>query len=152
MAGDVDRLDPLSPEQRSERMSRVRGTGNRSTEGRVEAVLLERGLRGWTKHPKDVLGRPDFFFAQQRVALFADGCFWHACPRCGRLPKSRIDFWAKKIDQNRRRDNRVQRALRRQGFHVMHVWEHEIRAERWVRRLERMLDRGNRENSTNPAE
>ena len=43
---------------------------------------------------------PDFYFPEYKLAVFIDGCFWHACPTCGRLPKSRIDFWHTKIDEN----------------------------------------------------
>lgn len=133
--------DPLTAQERSERMSRVRGTGNQSTEGRIEAALVENRIGGWTKHPTEIPGRPDFYFPEYRLALFADGCFWHACPKCGRLPKSRVDFWGPKLDANRRRDNRTRRAMQRQGYHVIRVWEHEIRSERWVGRLRGMLKR-----------
>lgn len=136
--------DPLSQEQRSERMSRVRATGNRSTEGKVESRLVEERITGWIKHPKDVLGRPDFYFPEQRLVVFVDGCFWHACPKCGRIPKSRVDFWRGKIDANRRRDNRTRRKLRQQGYQVMRIWEHETRASSWVARLRTMLKRGGR--------
>jgi DNA mismatch endonuclease (patch repair protein) len=133
--------DTLSREERSERMSRVRHRGNRSTEGRVEAELIERGIMGWVKHPKDIPGKPDFYFPEHRLAVFVDGCFWHACPTCGRLPKSRVEFWGKKIDDNRRRDNRTRRALRRGEYHVMRIWEHELRQLRWLARLRGMLTR-----------
>jgi len=133
--------DPLDTARRSEQMARVSGTGNRSTELAVESVLRASGIDGWTKHPRDIPGRPDFYFPEQRVALFVDGCFWHACPRCARnVPTNRRDFWQAKIDQNRRRDNRVRRQLRSQGFRVVRVWEHEVRSERWLPRLMRMLE------------
>lgn len=139
------RKDPLSPEERSERMSRVRGTGNRSTEGWVEEVLVEQGIEGWIKHPGDIPGKPDFYFPENHLAVFVDGCFWHACPTCGRIPKSRVEFWKGKIEENRRRDNRTRRNLRRQGYHVMRIWEHELRAGRWVGRMRAMLRRLDRE-------
>ena len=133
--------DTLSKEERSARMAKVRGTGNRSTEGRVEAALKEHAITGWTKHPQDVSGRPDFYFPDQRVAVFVDGCFWHACPRCGRIPKSRVEFWSAKIDANRRRDNRTRKRLRREGYHVVRVWEHELRSPKWIGRLRGYLRR-----------
>jgi DNA mismatch endonuclease (patch repair protein) len=133
--------DTLSREERSERMSRVRGMGNKSTEGLVEAALLQHGITGWIKHHKDVAGRPDFYFPASRLAVFVDGCFWHACPTCGRIPKSRVEFWTTKIDQNRRRDNRTRRRLRQDGHHVMRIWEHELRKGTWLPRLLGMLTR-----------
>lgn len=134
--------DSLTPEQRSERMSRVRGTGSRSTEGRVEAALLEKGISGWVKQAKVGPAKPDFYFPDKRLAVFVDGCFWHACPTCSRrTPSAHREFWANKIDQNRRRDNRQHRQLRREGYHVLRIWEHELKSDRWMKRLLAMLRR-----------
>jgi len=138
--------DPLSKAERSARMSKIRSKGNRSTEVRAELKLLEVGITGWDKHRKDVLGKPDFFFPRHRLALFVDGCFWHACPVCKRrTPASRSQFWSKKIDENRKRDNRQHRKLRAQGYHVMRVWEHELKRDTWLKRLRSMLSRIERE-------
>ncbi len=132
--------DPMSKADRSAQMARVRGEGNRSTEGTVETALVEAGIQGWEKHPKDILGKPDFFFPAQRLALFVDGCFWHACPVCKRrIPKS--DFWKNKIENNRRRDNRVHSTLRREGYHVMRVWEHDLKKDTWLKRLNTIIQR-----------
>jgi|SRR5579875_498132 len=134
--------DPLTPQQRSERMSRVHSTGSRSTEGRVEAALIANGIEGWVKQAKVGHAKPDFYFPAQRLAVFVDGCFWHACPVCSRrMPTARRDFWSNKIDQNRRRDNRQHRQLRREGYHVLRIWEHELKSDRWVKRLLAMLRR-----------
>src|SRR5690242_2121977 len=85
----VKRRDPLTPAQRSERMARVKGRGNRSTEVRIAAALAGAAIRGWRRHPQHVLGRPDFWFPAERVVVFVDGCFWHGCPTCARrLPVS----------------------------------------------------------------
>lgn len=121
-------------------MAKVRGTGNRSTEAVVEAILRAERIRGWRKHPKNVPGKPDFYFPCYRLAVFVDGCFWHACPDCGRIPKSNVEFWSTKIDENRRRDNRVRRRMRKLGFHVIRVWEHEVRTGGWIGRLRRILN------------
>jgi len=136
MAGAVKRLDSLSEAERSIRMSKVRSKGNRSTELAVEAAFRAGGVRGWRKHPKNIPGRPDFYFPKQKLAVFVDGCFWHACPRCARrAPVSRAEFWSAKIDSNRRRDIRVCRLLVRRGFRTMRVWEHQLRESSWLRRL-----------------
>ncbi|SRR5579885_758628 len=140
MAGRLKRVDPLSKEQRSALMSKVRGQGNESTEMFVERVLLENRVRGWVKHPKNILGAPDFYFRRHRLALFVDGCFWHACPKCGRrTPAARSDFWRRKIDQNRRRDERVRRKLRRQGSHAIRIWEHDVKDGKWLKRIQVLL-------------
>lgn len=134
--------DPLTQEQRSALMSRIRSRGNRSTEGKVEDTLKRRGITGWTKHCEEVPGTPDFFFSDCRLGVFVHGCFWHVCPKCKRrTPKTKTDFWANKLDENRRRDQRVRRKLWRCGYHVFRVWEHELKEETWVHRLESQLER-----------
>ncbi len=138
--------DPLGPNQRSAQMAKVRSQKNRSTELRVAAYLIRRGLRGWRRHAADVPGRPDFCFAEERVAVFVDGCFWHGCPHCRRnVPHSRRRFWKDKIESNRRRDRKVGRLLRSQGYDVVRIWEHSLNNERWVARLRSALRRTGQE-------
>lgn len=140
--------DPLSPTERSERMSRVKPAGNKSTEGAAEAKLIAAEIVGWEKQPKGLVGKPDFFFPKQRVVVFVDGCFWHACPVCKRRnPTNRAEFWRDKIETNRRRDNRQRHKLRSEGYHVLRVWEHEVTKDAWVSRLRAMLRRAEREAS-----
>lgn len=122
-------------------MAKVRSKGNASTEGRIEEALKRHGIPGWTKHSLAVACKPDFYFEAERVLLFVDGCFWHSCPRCARVtPKTRRSFWKAKIDENRRRDIRTRRRLRRSGYRVMRVWEHEAGKVSWISRLLRMLN------------
>jgi DNA mismatch endonuclease (patch repair protein) len=137
--------DRMSKQERSAQMARVRSAGNRSTEIKVELALKDAGVRGWKKHPKNIPGCPDFYFAKARLAVFVDGCFWHACPRCRRtLPSSNAAYWTAKIDSNRLRDNRIRRELRGLGFHVMRIWEHEVKRASWLRRLARILENSGR--------
>ncbi len=132
----MKRPDPLTPAQRSTLMGKVRSRGNASTEQRVETMLNAAGLRGWIKHPQQILGRPDFYFPEFKTALFVDGCFWHACPRCSRrTPKTRRAFWVSKIEENRLRDVRTRRHLRRLGIHCVRIWEHETGKPSWLKRL-----------------
>jgi DNA mismatch endonuclease (patch repair protein) len=133
--------DSISKEERSALMAKVRSKGNRSTEIKVEAALKKARITGWRKHPKNIPGCPDFYFPKARLVIFVDGCFWHACPRCGRLPSSNAKYWTPKIDSNRRRDNRTRRDLRAQGFHVMRIWEHEVKNASWLLRVERMMEK-----------
>lgn len=136
------RIDALDEAARSAHMSKIKGKGNKSTEAVVETALLQANITGWVKHPKEIVGKPDFFFPDSKIALFVDGCFWHGCPRCKRrVPSNRSDFWRKKIDDNRRRDNRQHRRLREQGYHVMRVWEHQLKKITWLKRLQAMLRR-----------
>ncbi len=52
-----------------------------------------------------------------------------------RFPKAQADYWRSKIDRNRRRDNRIRRSLRQNGYHVMRVWEHDLKGDAWLKRL-----------------
>lgn len=132
--------DVLTPEQRSAHMARVRGRGNQSTEKVVASTLRREGITGWRRHVRRLPGTPDFYFPRERLAVFVDGCFFHACPRCGRIPKSRVEFWTAKIDGNRRRDNRKRRALGARGIGTTRIWEHELGGTAWVTRLRRRLE------------
>lgn len=144
--------DILTAEERSERMSRIRSRGNVGTE--LAMVRLLRGLaaRGWRRHVVlrgvDARGggrfkvRPDFVFRGVRVALFVDGCFWHACPLHGARPLGNAAFWRGKLRANVARDRRVNSGLRRAGWKVVRVWEHELgrgHAGRLRARLRRLL-------------
>jgi DNA mismatch endonuclease (patch repair protein) len=85
-------------------------------------------------------GRPDFAFRSQKVAVFVDGCFWHSCPRHGRAPESNQEYWLPKLARNGRRDRRVSRILRRMGWKVIRLWEHDLANDSLVvRRIRRML-------------
>lgn len=121
-------MDPLSPAARSALMAQVRSKGNASTEAAVIALFREAYITGWRKHPKGLLGKPDFYFPRAKLLVFVDGCFWHACPACRRnSPRTRVNFWREKIDGNRRRDNRTRRKLRALGYRVFRIWEHNLK-------------------------
>jgi DNA mismatch endonuclease (patch repair protein) len=113
--------DFFSPEERSKLMSRIRGRANVSTELKIAGFLRAAGVHGWRRH-LSLPGRPDFTFPKQRVCIFVHGCFWHDCPRCRKRSSTRPEYWAGKIEVNRRRDLRVSRELRRRGYKVIVVW------------------------------
>ena len=107
---------------RSFNMSRIRGKGNEKTEVRLAKLMRAGGISGWRRH-LPILGRPDFSFRKQKVALFVDGCFWHGCPKCFRMPKQNMVFWKAKIEGNRKRDRSVSSRLRRLGWKVIRIRE-----------------------------
>lgn len=142
--------DVFSSAKRSEVMSRIRSRGNRDTELRMMAVFRYHRIIGWRRHkalPFVVSGRkfqvrPDFVFPANKVALFVDGCFWHACPRCYIRPAQNRKFWDAKRETNQTRDRRQSRALRKAGWTVVRLWEHELakkREARLVAKLRRVL-------------
>jgi len=117
------------PVTHSRRMRAIRGRGNRTTEARFRALLIRAGVRGWTIHATGLRGKPDFYFAADRVAVFIDGCFWHGCPQCGHVPSVNRPFWKAKLDRNRERDRAVDESLHRGGIQTLRFWEHELRRD-----------------------
>ena len=113
------------PKKRSEMMTKIRSKGNKTPEWKVRSELIRSGVKGWVLHPANVFGRPDFFFKSRSIAIFVDGCFWHNCPRCGHIPKSRKDYWMPKLKRNKMRDALVSKTLRKQNILVLRIWEHE---------------------------
>ena len=84
----------------------------------------------------------DVVFVRPRVAVFVDGCFWHACPRHATWPKLNGEWWRAKLQANRDRDRRQRQRLRAAGWGVVQVWTHEQptkAAGRVAARLERGL-------------
>lgn len=104
-------------------MSRNKGT-NTSIEQVVRSELHRRGLR-FRKHVKGLPGKPDVVFPSARVAVFLDGDFWHGY-RFPAWQDAVSGFWQDKIGATRQRDQRNFRRLRRAGWRVLRVWEHEI--------------------------
>jgi len=115
--------DVLTRQQRSHCMSRIRGRDT-GPELALRRVLFAAGARYRvnTRLP----GRPDLVFSSARIAVFVDGCFWHACPQHSTRVKSRASFWATKIAANVARDRQVETQLRASGWFVIRVWEHVI--------------------------
>ena len=82
--------------------------------------------------------RPDFVFPRQRLAVFVDGCFWHGCPKHANFPANNRAFWRKKLTGNKVRDRLVARTLRRRGWRVLRIWEHELTRKNQARLLRRI--------------
>lgn len=74
---------------------------------------------------RDLPGTPDIVLSRARLAIFVDGCFWHACPTHYVAPKSNSLWWQTKLAGNRERDRRKDAQLKTSGWQVMHFWEHE---------------------------
>jgi DNA mismatch endonuclease, patch repair protein len=90
----------------------------------IRKELHRRGLRFRVNHPR-LPGRPDIAFTAARIAVFIDGCFWHACPDHGVVPTNNRDWWRSKLERNVQRDREKDVQLEELGWTVLHVWEHE---------------------------
>ena len=150
--------DVFDTVKRSEVMAAIKGTGNKTTELAFVAAMRSAGVTGWRRHLpfqlelkrrspdggsvglKTTVIRPDFTFRSVKLVVFVDGCFWHGCPIHSRLPQNNADFWVRKLNANCCRDRATDAALRRRGWRVMRVWEHELRATAaLMKRLRRRL-------------
>jgi DNA mismatch endonuclease, patch repair protein len=120
-------MDSVGPERRSEIMGLVLAKNTRP-EIAVRKLLHKLGYR-FRLHRKDLPGNPDIVLARWRTAVFIHGCFWHrheGCPNT-RTPKSKIDFWTSKFDENIRRDRSVRERLEALGWRVLVIWECELK-------------------------
>ncbi|MBA4147067.1 MAG: very short patch repair endonuclease [Verrucomicrobia bacterium] len=132
--------DIFTTSKRSQLMASIRSQGNLSTEQRMLSILRANKMRGWRRHIRLTLRgpnppvqhghlRPDFVWKRERLALFLDGCFWHGCRRHGHIPLTRSAFWSAKLERNMERDRAVSRALRKAGWTVVRIWEHDLKDE-----------------------
>ncbi|MBY0332282.1 MAG: very short patch repair endonuclease [Acetobacteraceae bacterium] len=138
----------MSPETRSAVMSRIRGKDT----GPERAVADALRGRGWEfeTHARDLPGRPDILFREAQVAVFVDGDFWHGW----RFPvwKDKLsEKWEAKIEATRRRDARNFRKLRRAGWRVVRIWEHQVERDlhACIARIEEILPRKSRRRTKN---
>lgn len=120
----VDRtLTPRRPLSRSEIMRRVKGKDT-STERALRSALHRSGLRFRVQRRVEGVA-VDIVFPAMKVAVFVDGCFWHGCPKHATFPKTNRTYWIPKLAENKARDKRQSDRLRKAGWKVIRVWEHE---------------------------
>lgn len=103
-------------------MSGIRGKNTRPE------LIIRKGLHAlgfrYRVHVRNLPGKPDIVFSKYKAAIFVHGCFWHGhdC-HLFRWPKSREDFWHKKVTINRQNDEKSLCALREQGWRTLVIWE-----------------------------
>lgn len=118
------RFHKSRPLTRSETMSRIRSR-NTKPEMLLRRAVWRKGGRYRLHYP--LPGSPDMAFVRARVAIFVDGCFWHCCPLHCSMPSSSPEYWSKKLRRNQARDRETNERLRELGWHVVRVWEHEVK-------------------------
>jgi DNA mismatch endonuclease (patch repair protein) len=110
--------------QRKYNMSRIKSSDT-LIELKFRKFIWKNGLMGYRLKSK-IAGKPDIYFSKQKVAVFIDGCFWHKCPIDFIRPKSKNDYWDKKIKNNVKRDKKINLKLKTEKVRVLRFWEHEI--------------------------
>lgn len=117
--------DVHTPAQRSFNMSKIRSKDTRP-EKLLRHALSQIGVR-YRLSPKLLPGRPDIVIRRASLVIFVDGCFWHGCRWHYQRPKTNAGKWSKKHLENKARDKRVNIALKKAGWRVIRVWEHNVR-------------------------
>lgn len=107
-------------------MRAVKPKGNKTTEGKLIEIFKLNHITGWRRN-YEIFGHPDFVFPQKRIAIFADGCFWHGHNCRNVTPSDNSEFWQAKVKKNKARDKTVTDELTRKGWKVIRVWECEIK-------------------------
>ncbi|MBU1088352.1 very short patch repair endonuclease [Patescibacteria group bacterium] len=118
-------MDKFSKKKRSEIMSKVK-----EKDSQIEIVLRKalwkKGIR-YRKNVKKNFGNPDLVLAKYKTVIFVDSCFWHGCPKHYRAPSTKIIFWKKKLEQNKKRDKEVNLHYKKTNWQIIRIWEHEIK-------------------------
>lgn len=109
-------------------MSRIRSTGTKPEDRLYQIVRHVLGQRRRIdRNVPELPGQPDVVIPSLKIVLFADGCFYHSCPKHGHTPRSHRAYWVPKLARNLRRDANHGRCLRRRGYHVWRFWEHDLK-------------------------
>jgi DNA mismatch endonuclease (patch repair protein) len=136
-------MDRLTPERRSWLMSRIKGR-NTEPEMAIRRIVFAMGFR-YRLHTGGLPGTPDLAFGKLRKVIFVHGCFWHGHIGCryGKIPKSRIEFWKRKIRANRNRDRKVLRHLKSINWNGLVIWQCELKQPNMlVRKIHDFLKNG----------
>ena len=120
--------DKISKNKRSHLMSEIRSRGTKFEKEFILA-LQTKTRKKFELNVKDLKGKPDIVFRKYKVCVFLDSDFWHGWqyPRWKHLLKN--DFWRNKIEANRKRDQKTTASLRRNGWVVCRIWEHNIKKD-----------------------
>jgi DNA mismatch endonuclease (patch repair protein) len=135
--------DNLTISQRRHNMRRIRSTGTRPETclGDILSSILPLGCL--IIQQPNLPGKPDFYLPSHNLALFADGCFFHMCPRHFVIPETNRNYWLPKLERNKARDKQINIELRDMGLIPVRIWEHDLKlpAKNVRRRIRRALSK-----------
>jgi len=131
--------DVHSKEIRSYNMSRIKGK-NTKPEMLVRKFLHANGYR-YKLHDKSLPGKPDIVLPKYKTVIFVHGCFWHGHSNCKYyvVPKSRTDWWLNKINGNIANDTKALKALKKEGWKIITIWECSLKPAKVERTLKTLL-------------
>ena len=101
-----------------------------SIEVKLRRELFARGFR-FRKNVKSLPGKPDIVLPKYKTVIFIHGCFWHRHHNCklATMPQTRLEYWEKKFATNIARDTKETEELIKAGWHVIIVWECELKKD-----------------------
>ncbi len=121
---------PASNDSRVSKVMRANKAKGTTLELKVIKKVRRAGFKQFQLNYSKIPSRPDIAFVKQKIAVIVNGCFWHGCKRCiKKSPKTNKKYWSWKIETNRRRDKRDAARLRRLGWRVYRIWEHDVKKE-----------------------
>jgi len=128
--------DVHSKQVRSYNMSMIRSK-NTKPEMIVRRYLFSSGFR-YRVNVQGIKGKPDIVFTKYRIVIFINGCFWHGHPNCKIfvLPKTNTEWWKSKIETTRKRDEKNQQLLKAEGWHVIVIWECQLKKKNRLKTLQ----------------
>ncbi len=120
--------DVHTKEQRSYNMSQIKGKDTKP-EMLVRRFLHANGFR-YKLHDKTLPGKPDIVLPKFKTVIFVHGCFWHGHKGCKYfvVPKTRTEWWINKINKNKNNDTKAIKALKKDGWKTIHIWECDLKA------------------------
>ncbi len=115
--------DVHDKQTRSYNMSQIK-SGNTKPEMLVRKFLHANGFR-YKLHDRSLPGKPDIVLTKHKTIIFIHGCFWHGHENCKYfvVPKTRTDWWLSKINTNKANDAKAIKALKKEGWKLITVWE-----------------------------
>jgi len=122
-------MDKITKEQRSYVMSQIKSKGTK-LENEFANYLSQYIAIPFVRNAFKIKGTPDIYFEKERLCIFIDSDFWHGWqfPRWQQRMKN--EYWIKKITRNRKRDRNITRYLRRHGWTVIRIWEHNLKKDK----------------------
>ena len=131
--------DVHTPQQRSYNMQQIRST-NTKPEMLVRKFLFANGFR-YRLHDKKLPGKPDIVLPKYKTVILIHGCFWHGHHNCKyyKVPQSRTDWWLNKIGRNQSNDAAAVKALKKDGWRVITVWECGLKPAKQERTFNKLL-------------
>ncbi|MCD7728723.1 MAG: DNA mismatch endonuclease Vsr [Clostridia bacterium] len=133
-------MDDLTREQRHYNMSQIKSQKTKPEE-LVQKYLFHHGFR-YRKNDKRYPGHPDIVLPKYKTIIFVNGCFWHMhdCPDFV-LPKSNLEYWLPKLQNNKTRDTENITALESDGWRVITIWACELKRKgQREERLKRLIE------------